>query len=71
MCVVGIAAASFGISSPLAISARGTLTLGDLDSRLRVDDDTDLTVSRSCCGYGGDVADSFYVGGVLGAADER
>ena len=71
MCAVGIAAASFGISSPLAISALGTLTLGDLDSCLRVDDDADLMVSRSCCGYGGDVVDTFFVGGVLGAADER
>jgi hypothetical protein len=71
MCAVGIAAASFGISSPLGISARGTLTLRDLDSCLRVDDDADLTVSRSCCSYGSDVADTFFVGGVLGVADEQ
>ena len=71
MCAVGIAAASFGTSSPLAIGARGALTLGYLDSCLRVDDDADLMVGRSCCGYGGDVADTFFIEGVLGAAEER
>jgi hypothetical protein len=70
-CDVGIAAASFGISPPLAIGARGALTLGDLVSCLRVDDDADLMMSRSCCSYGDDVVDTSFVGGVTGDADER
>ena len=68
---VGIAAAGFAISSTLAIGARGVLTRGDLDSCLRVDDDADLVMSRSHRGYRGDVVDTFFVGGVLGAAYER
>jgi hypothetical protein len=68
VCAVGIAAAGFAISSPLVIDAQGVLTLGDLDSCLRVDDDAYLVMSRSHRGYRGDVVGTFFVGGVLGAA---
>jgi hypothetical protein len=38
---------------------------------MKVEDNTDLATSRLYCGYGGDVVDTFFVGGVLGVEDER
>jgi hypothetical protein len=70
-CAIGIATASFAISSPLVVDARGVLTPGGLGSRHRVGDDADLVMNRSRRGYGGDVVDTFLVGGVLGFTYKR
>jgi hypothetical protein len=68
---IGVAAASFGIPSPITVDAQSVLTLGDLAFCMRVDDSIDLMVNRSCWSYGGLVVDTFFIGGVFGAADER
>jgi hypothetical protein len=66
-----IAATGFGIASPITIDAWGALALEKLDSRMRVDDSINLMRGRFRSSRHGDVVGTFFVGGVLGAADER